>query len=67
MPIEQKPEQQLPAPGSDAAVAAGCTCPRMDNGFGGGYLGGAKNEHGETLFVINGNCPLHGREAAGER
>ena len=29
-------------PGSDDAIAAGCTCPVMDNGRGRGYLGGVQ-------------------------
>lgn len=36
------------APGSDAAVAAGCTCPRMDNAFGRGYLGGVTGTNKEA-------------------
>jgi hypothetical protein len=24
-----------------------------------GYLGGVKDENGETVFVIAGGCPLH--------
>ena len=42
-------------PGGANAVARGCTCPRMDNGHGRGYLGGPH-------FVISGDCPLHGRK-----
>ena len=50
-------------PGSDAAIARGCTCPVLDNGHGSGWLGGTKDpETGETLFVINFNCPVHGLE-----
>lgn len=41
-----------PSPGSDAAVAMGCTCPRMDNGYGklGDDIG---------MYWITDNCPLH--------
>lgn len=46
-------------PGSDSAVEMGCKCPVLDNGRGAGYLGGVRDEDGELLFVINGNCPLH--------
>lgn len=49
----------VPNPGSDEAVKQGCQCPRMDNAYGKGWLGGVKNEHGNTLFVISGNCELH--------
>ena len=44
-------------PGSDEAVAAGCTCPRMDNEYGrGAYLDG-------KTFYVNQYCPIHGDEA----
>ena len=47
-------------PGSPEAVAAGCTCPRLDNGHGKGYLGGVKDQKtGETLFVYIVGCPVH--------
>lgn len=48
-----------PAPGSDEAFEIGCTCPRMDNSYGRGYMGGIKDEHGSILYVISGNCPIH--------
>lgn len=38
-------------PGSDAAIAAGCLCPRMDNGRGAG--------RGDGTFWITVGCPLH--------
>lgn len=41
-----------PTPGSDAAVAAGCRCPVMDNHHGKG------NPLGQ--FWVNAECPLHG-------
>ena len=50
-------------PGSDEAIAAGCTCPIMDNGHGRGYLGGVTDEQGQTVFVIASNCPIHGDDA----
>ena len=50
-------------PGSDEAIAAGCTCPIMDNGRGRGYLGGVQDDTGQTVFVIAGDCPLHGDDA----
>ena len=47
-------------PGSNEAIAAGCTCPVLDNAHGKGYLGGVKDrETGETLFVYNCGCPIH--------
>lgn len=43
----------VPNPGSDDALDAGCTCPVLDNGHGRGH-------HGiEGRFVIRGGCPLH--------
>ena len=49
-----------PNPGSDEAIALGCTCPVMDNGHGKGYMGGVKDEDGNVVFVMNCDCPLHG-------
>lgn len=40
-------------PGSDEAIAAGCLCPVMDNGYGRGYLG-------SSYFVMHEGCPIHG-------
>lgn len=48
-------EQERPAPGSPAAVAAGCTCAVMDNCRGAG-IGGDGEKHG---WWITGGCPLH--------
>lgn len=42
-----------PNPGSDEAIAQGCTCPVLDNGHGNEELG---KERG---FWISGDCPLH--------
>ena len=47
-------------PGSDEAIAAGCTCPVIDNDYGRGCMGGVKDDTGQTVFVISGDCPLHG-------
>ena len=47
-------------PGSDAAIAAGCTCPVMDNGHGRGVW---TNDKGDAVFWHNGDCPLHGAPA----
>ena len=50
---------ETPKPGSDDAVAQGCTCPVLDNGHGTGA--GWKNEDGSPAFWIDGGCPLHAR------
>lgn len=47
-----------PAPGSDAAIAKGCTCPVLDNAHGRGYMGNP------GLYVMTEGCPLHGTLAA---
>ena len=46
----------MPHPGSDEAVKAGCRCPVLDNGHGRGR-GGDGEKYG---WVMNGDCPLHG-------
>lgn len=46
----------IPNPGSDEAIAMGCTCPVLDNGHGNERLG---KERG---FVISCDCPIHGIE-----
>ena len=42
-----------PNPGSDEAIALGCTCPVLDNGHGHGYWGQP------GIFVYTRGCPLH--------
>ena len=42
-----------PNPGSDEAIALGCTCPVLDNGHG----------RGSGPFWITVDCPLHGEPA----
>lgn len=42
-----------PNPGSDEAVALGCTCPVLDNGRGGGAWGDP------GLFWYSAGCPVH--------
>lgn len=32
-------DKREPNPGSDEAIASGCTCPVIDNGHGRGYMG----------------------------
>ena len=46
-----------PNPGSDEARKQGCTCPRMDNSYGKGYMGNP------DVFVYREGCPLHWGEA----
>ena len=46
---------KIPNPGSDAAIAKGCTCPVLDNCHGAGYLVGIKD-----VYVVTQNCPIHG-------
>jgi hypothetical protein len=47
----------MPNPGSDEAIDMGCTCAVLDNAHGRGYFG----EPG--VFVMSGDCPLHGSES----
>jgi len=48
-----------PNPGSAEARQLGCECPVLDNGHGRGYMGGAKDKNGETVFVYTVGCPVH--------
>lgn len=48
-------------PGSDRAADQGCICPSGDNARGRGVPMG-----GETMFWINGACPIHGKPEPGE-
>ena len=43
-----------PNPGSKEAIAAGCTCPVLDNAHGKGYMGV------KGVFAFSSNCKLHG-------
>lgn len=49
----------VPNPGSDEAVAEGCTCPVIDNGYGRG-VGVNHPVSGLPIFVFDWACPLHG-------
>lgn len=50
----------VPNPGSDEAYALGCTCARMDNAYGRGYMGGVRDPRtGEPVFVMTVGCPVH--------
>lgn len=55
-----------PNPGSNEAVEAGCSCPRMDNSHGRGAYGGAKGEDARPQFWIREDCPLHALEEIGK-
>jgi hypothetical protein len=46
------------APGSDVAIARGCTCPVLDNehGAGFGYM------RGEIVWIVAPACPVHGQK-----
>jgi hypothetical protein len=46
-------------PGSNEAIKKGCTCPILDNAHGAGYIGGVKDDNGETVYVITEGCPVH--------
>lgn len=48
-----------PNPGSQEAIARGCTCPVMDNSYGRGYMNGARDRDGHTIFVYTMGCPVH--------
>ena len=47
-------DKKIPNPGSDEAIALGCSCPVMDNEYGKGYMGM------EDTFIYSTACPLHG-------
>lgn len=61
--MQKELTMKKPTPGSYEAIAEGCKCPVLDNAHGFGYLGGVKDESGATVFVVNGDCPLHGTPA----
>jgi hypothetical protein len=46
-----------PTPGSDEAIAQGCTCPVLDNGRG----RGAYQIGGKWMHWIAFGCPVHDR------
>ena len=50
-------DTKKPNPGSDEAVAQGCSCPVLDNGRGKGAYGRSDQ------FWIAENCTLHGVKA----
>lgn len=52
-------EIKTPNPGSDEAVAGGCTCPVLDNDHGAGHY----SDGDAVMFIMDAACPLHGEEA----
>ncbi len=56
-------ERAFPS-GSSPALAAGCTCPVIDNGRGMGC--GLMDDDGDPMFWIQEGCPLHDIGAAKE-
>lgn len=48
-------------PGSKEAIAAGCTCPVMDNHHGAGFpIKNNKTGEMTIAFWHNAECPIHG-------
>jgi hypothetical protein len=44
---------KLPNPGSNEAIARGCSCPVLDNGHGRGSM------WGPNTFIYTQSCTLH--------
>ena len=57
MTAHRQEAETIPTPGSSAAMTQGCTCPVYDNAHGAGR---GKDEHGQTVYVMDWDCPLHG-------
>ena len=51
----------VPAPGSDAAIKAGCTCPVMANAHGEGFSVTYDSDDSETsrAYYVRRFCPVH--------
>ncbi len=62
--MPNNPTIDRPNPGSEEALALGCTCPFGDNCGGRGAWGTDTKPDNEKVFWKSGNCPLHGTEAA---
>ena len=45
--------KDVPNPGSDKALAAGCRCPVLDNAHGKGSM------YGPGTFWYSADCPVH--------
>jgi hypothetical protein len=57
-PLEELMKKAMkPNPGSNEAIALGCTCPVMDNGHGQGFPW--PGTEGPS-FWVNADCPVHG-------
>ena len=54
-------EAGVPNPGSDEAVAIGCTCPVMDNARGKGHM------CIPDYYWISGGCPVHNTDTTTRR
>jgi hypothetical protein len=59
--MRQDDELVKGAPGSEEALAAGCTCPVIDNNNGTGEL---KKRNGKSwiTYWVSVDCPLHSHE-----
>ena len=53
---------KIPNPGSTEALDMGCRCPVIDNNHGRSPV--YVDEHGQSQWWINEECPLHGSQAA---
>jgi len=51
--MDKEEDKVVPNPGSDEAIALGCSCPVLDNSHGKGYMGM------EGIFVFSGGCAVH--------
>ncbi len=49
-----------PNPGSEEAVALGCSCPIIDNHYGKGVPHNIDLHNGPILFWISADCKIHG-------
>lgn len=53
--------EELPDPGSEAAVKMGCRCPVLDNYHGEGM---GVDEDGNRLFWYSSDCEIHCADSA---
>lgn len=49
----KKEKNNIPNPGTNEAIEAGCTCPVMDNNYGRGAYGQ------EGVYWYNASCSVH--------
>jgi hypothetical protein len=59
--MRQDDELLKGAPGSEEALAAGCTCPVIENNNGEGELK-KKDKKFWITYRVSADCPLHGRK-----